>query len=228
MPGLAGTRNCLAMINRRRWIVALAAVAVAVTGLAWFQRQGDSGRESWAMASPELQSVLWPVPHPLAPFRMHDQHGRAFGTEQLHGQWNFLFFGYLQCPDVCPTTLQAMAQFRRLLLAADPAAHQDRFLFVTVDPAHDDRRHLSDYLAFFDPDFLGLIGAPEQLAALARSLGVGYAEHVDANGMRRFDHGTSIVLVDPAGRVVGALPAPHDPARMLRLFQSLRRQPPGS
>jgi protein SCO1/2 len=208
--------------NRRRWLALLATIALSVTTLAWMQRHDGVRSDDWATASPELQTVLWPMSHPVAPFHMHDQHGAVFSTEQLRGQWNFLFFGYLQCPDVCPTTLQSLAQFRRSLLAADSAARRDRFVFVTVDPAHDDSTRMSSYLAYFDRDFVGLTGAPDQLAALARSLGVAYAEHVDAQGVRSMDHSTSVVLVDPDGQVVGALPAPHDPVRMLRLFRQLQ------
>jgi protein SCO1/2 len=208
--------------NRRRWLALLATIALSVTMLAWMQRHNGVRSDDWATASPELQTVLWPMSHPVAPFHMHDQHGAVFSTEQLHGQWNFLFFGYLQCPDVCPTTLQSLAQFRRLLLAGDPAANRYRFVFVTVDPAHDDSARMSGYLAYFDPEFVGLTGDPEQLATLARSLGVAYAEHIDAQGVRSMDHSTSVVLVDPDGQVVGALPAPHDPARMLRFFRQLQ------
>lgn len=212
-----------APVSSRRWLWWWAATALLVTAVAGGRRWRDAGHDVWATAGPELQTVLWPAPRPLAPFRMRTQHGAVYTSEQMRGQWNFVFFGYLQCPDVCPTTLQTLHAFRQLLLAADPAAARDRFIFVSVDPGHDNPKRMAVYLAHFDPQFIGLTGVPDQLAALAGPLGVAYAEHVDASGMRSMDHSTSILLIDPAGTVVGAFPAPHDPARLLRLFQQLRR-----
>lgn len=210
------------VMSRRRWLLLLAVTSLVATAMLWTRRLDEARGDAWVAAPPELQAVLWPAAHPVAPFRMRNQHGVEFGSEQLRGQWSFLFFGYLQCPDVCPTTLQALAQFRHALIAAEPGASQYHFVFVTVDPDHDDATRLSGYLAYFDPEFVGLVPAPDQLAALARSLGVAYGEHVDAQGVRSMDHSTSVVLVDPDGRAVGALPAPHDPAQMLRLFRQLQ------
>lgn len=209
--------------NRLRWSALLAAVACVVTLLVALQRRYSDSHDPWTTAPPELRAVLWPVPHPVAAFHMRTQRGAVFGAEQLRGQWNFVFFGYLSCPDVCPTTLQTLADFRRRLQASDPAASKYRFIFVTVDPANDDTERVAAYLAHFDRDFVGLVGEPGQLAVLARSLGATYAEHIDPHGVRSMDHSTSILLVDPAGRVVGALPPPHDPARMLQVFGQLQR-----
>ncbi|MFO1409925.1 MAG: SCO family protein [Steroidobacteraceae bacterium] len=170
-----------------------------------------------------LQSVLWPEARPVAAFHMRTQRGDAFGVEQFRGQWSFVFFGYLSCPDICPTTLQTLAAFRRRLLASDPRAGAYRFVFVSVDPANDDAGRMAAYLAYFDPDFVGLVGEDGELARLARSMGAAYAEHIDERGVRSIEHSTTVLLVDPAGRVVGGLPAPHDPERMLALFEDLRR-----
>jgi protein SCO1 len=138
------------------------------------------------------------------------------------GQWTFLFFGYLQCPDVCPTAMHILRDYRRLLAAADPGlAHQ--VVFVSVDPEYDRPAHIADYMAFFDPEFIGLSGTHDALAALAGPLAIKYYECVDENGRRSIDHTSSILIVDPAGRVLGAFPPPQRPERMLDLFRQLRR-----
>ena len=214
-------------MNRQRWLLWTATAALLVAAVAAGRRWVDARHDVWATAGPELQTVLWPVPRPLARFRMRTQYGDVYTAEQMRGQWSFVYFGYLSCPDACPTTLQTLHEFRRALLVADPAAERDRFIFVDVDPGHDDSNRVAAYLAYFDPQFLGLTGAPDQLAALAGSMGVAYAEHVDSQGVRSMDHSTSVLLVAPDGRVVGAFPAPIEPARMLRLFQQLRRHSPG-
>ncbi|MCC7463407.1 MAG: SCO family protein [Gammaproteobacteria bacterium] len=206
------------------WVVSAAAVvAVAVFAVSMQMRPSGAIRDARSSAPAELQAVLWPEARPVAAFHMLTQGGAAFGPEQFRGQWNFVFFGYLSCPDVCPTTLQTLADFRRRLLAADPAAARYRFVFVSVDPTHDTPERMAGYIGYFDRDFLGLSGTAAELARLAGSMGVAYAERVDGRGVRTIDHSTSVLVVDPAGRVTGGLPAPHDPAQMLALFEALRQ-----
>ncbi len=199
----------------------LAAAGLALALWAWMQapsRVADAGD-----ASPELQAVLWPVARPVAPFRMRTHRGEAFDQNSFKGQWNFVVFGFLQCPDVCPTTLQALRGFRRSLLQNDPAAARHRFVFVTVDPENDTAGRIGPYLAYFDPEFIGLVDGSGELAKLAGSLAVHYARRRDGDGNISFEHTAAVMVVDPAGRVVGALPSPHDPAVMKRRFLALQR-----
>jgi len=204
-----------------RWFALLAGI-VAVAVLVFAMREGgDSPADRWAKAPAELRQVLWPDPHPVAPFRMLTQRREVFGPAQLRGRWSLVFFGYLDCPDVCPATLLTLADLHRHLRADDAANAGMQFVFVSVDPVRDSPERLAGYLAYFDTSFVGLAGEPAQLAVLARSLGAAYAERVDERGVRSMEHSTSVVLVDPQGWVVGALPAPHDPLRMQRLLRQL-------
>lgn len=214
------THATSAVLGRRALLLAgLGGAAVAASWLAR-RRGSDTG---WATAAPELQAILWPMPRAVADFELRAQHGEAFGAAQLRGQWTLLYFGYLQCPDVCPTTLQSLHGLRRLLVADEPAAAPTRFVFVSVDPGNDTQERIGAYLDYFDRELVGLTGEPAQLARLAASLGVMYAEHVDERGVRSMDHTTSIIVVDPRGRGVAALPGPHQPHRMREQFGQLRR-----
>lgn len=203
-----------------RRIALLAAVALLAALAYLLQRPAGPARSPVPAA---LQAVLWPEARPVAAFHMRTQRGEPFGAEQFRGQWSFVFFGYLGCPDVCPTTLQTLAGFRRRLLANDPDAARYRFVFVSVDPANDDAERMAAYLAYFDRDFVGLVGEPGELERLARSMGAAYAARVDERGVRSIEHSTTVLLVDPAGQVVGGLPAPHEPGRMLASFNGLRQ-----
>ena len=200
----------------------LAGLGGAAVAASWLVRR-RGGDADWASAAPELQAVLWPLPREVAEFELRTQHGEAFGAAQLRGQWNLLYFGYLRCPDVCPTTLQSLHGLRELLVADEPAAAATRFVFVSVDPGNDTQERIGAYLDYFDPELVGVTGDPAQLARLAGSLGVMYAEHVDDLGVRSMDHTTSIIVVDPQGRGVAALAGPHQPRTMLEQFGQLRR-----
>ena len=156
-------------------------------------------------------------------FRLIDHTGKARSMADFRGKTVLMFFGFAQCPDVCPTTLQSLHGLRELLVADEPAAAATRFVFVSVDPGNDTQERIGAYLDYFDRELVGLTGDPAQLARLAASLGVMYAEHVDERGVRSMDHTTSIIVVDPQGRGVAAMAGPHQPRRMLEQFGQLRR-----
>ncbi len=199
-------------------------MAVAGSTLLAVRFIGDGDRVdtgAWQSAPADVQAVMWPVAQPVADFSMRTQRNEPFGREQLLGHWNFVTFGFLSCPDVCPMTLQTLAQLRRLMAASGTAA-DERIVFVTVDPHHDGIERLGPYLAHFDPDFIGLVGDDAQLAGFARSTAAMYAERRDSQGVRSMDHTTSVIIIDPAGRVVAALPMPAEPQRLFDQYRRLR------
>ena len=92
-------------------------------------------------------------------FSLADMHGQRRTLADFRGKVVAMFFGYTQCPDVCPTTLSEMVQVKRLL-GADASRLQ--VLFVTVDPARDTPQMLQQYMANFDPTFLALVPTPQE------------------------------------------------------------------
>jgi len=125
-----------------------------------------------------------------------------------------VFFGFTHCPDVCPTTLYKLAQARRA--AAVPHL---RVLFVTLDPARDTPAMLARYLHAFDPDFLGLTGSQQTIAALAAHFGVAFQRVELPGGDYTMDHSAVVFLLDAGGRIVAVFTAPLDIAA---LTQDLR------
>lgn len=194
-------------------------MVLAATLVSRFSPPANPG---WANAPPELRAILWPEPMPVVGFELLDQHRQPFGPAQLQDRWTFLFFGYLQCPDVCPMAMQILRDYRQLLTQAYPGLpHQ--VVFVSVDPEYDEPEQIGAYMAFFDPAFIGLSGSADALAGLAGPLAIKYYVHFDDHGRRAIDHTSSIMIVDPQGRVRGAFPPPQRPERMLELFGALRR-----
>ncbi|MBK9655275.1 MAG: SCO family protein [Rhodanobacteraceae bacterium] len=203
-------------MNRRSLLLLAIAAGTLATSL-WV---GRGVERDWSSAPPALQSILWPTARPVADFELSTQHDRAFSKIDLRGHWSLLYFGYLQCPDVCPTTLQTLRGVQKLLQADgdDPT----RFVFVSVDPDNDTPARIGAYLSFFGDDLTGLSGNPQGLATLAGSLGVMYAEHVDTDGTRSMDHTTSIIVVDAQGRGVAALPGGQTPQAMVEQLRAVR------
>jgi protein SCO1 len=202
--------------------ILLGVLGAVVLGATLLARQGPGVAPGWANAPPELRAILWPEPLPIGEFRLVDQRENPFGPAELQGRWTFLFFGYLQCPDVCPMAMHILRDYRKALAAAHPGL-EHQVVFVSVDPEYDRPAQIAAYLDYFDPEFIGLSGSDADIARLAGPLAIKYYEHFDAQGRRSIDHTSSIMIIDPQGRVLGAFPPPQRPERMLELFRALRR-----
>jgi protein SCO1 len=216
-PTRISTARALVMIG-----VAVSMLLIAV-GVG---RQADDRRplRAWSAAPAELRPILWPEAKAVAEFALVDQHEKPFTQADLLGRWSFVFFGYLECPDVCPTTLHVMRELRSTLLATDRRDNAYQFIFVTVDPIRDTPSRIRPYLGHFDSTFIGLSGAPEELDRLTLSLAIKYVEVFSDDGaVRSIDHTSSLLVVDPKGRVTAAFPPPHRPEQMRAQFHALRR-----
>jgi protein SCO1/2 len=132
-------------------------------------------------------------------FSLTDHHGQIRTLADFKGQVVVLFFGYTQCPDVCPTSLGELAETRRLL---GPQGTRLQGLFVSVDPARDTPEVMKAYMASFDPSFLALYTTPEKLPELARQFKV-YYRKVDGKTPTSYtmDHSAGSYVYDTKGRV---------------------------
>ncbi len=174
--------------------------------------------------APDIQGMLWPEPKVVQPFALVDHRGEPFTLEQLKGRWSFLFFGFTHCPDVCPTILSMLDKVAREL-GKEPMSNRDvQFVFVSVDPERDTPEVLAKYVGNFNPDFIGVTGANESLTSLTRQLGI-YAEPEppDGHGNYSMDHGTPVLLIDPAGRLLGVFQSPRGPLDVAERFRQMRR-----
>jgi protein SCO1/2 len=130
------------------------------------------------------------------PFALTDQTGKAVTDQTYKGKWLLVFFGFTYCPDVCPTTLNQVAQVMDRL---GPLASQVQPLFITVDPARDTPPVLAQYTAAFDPRIVGLTGTPAEIAAAAKAYRVYYAK-VDQGSDYSMDHSAILYVMRPDGR----------------------------
>jgi len=132
-------------------------------------------------------------------FSLADANGRVRTMADFKGKVVVLFFGYAQCPDVCPTTMTEMAQVKQQL-GGDGDKLQ--VLFVTVDPERDTPDVMRAYMGAFDPSFIALIPTPDQLPALAKDYKV-YYKKVDGKTPTSYsmDHSAASFVYDPQGRL---------------------------
>lgn len=136
-----------------------------------------------------------------AAFELTRQDGSRFSSKLLAGRPFAIFFGFTNCPDVCPTTLLTMSNHLRSL---GDKADRLQVLFVTVDPERDTAAHLANYLSSFDPRIIGLTGSAEEIRNVARIYRVNYRK-VPAGQTYTMDHTATVFLVDARGRLAGTL-----------------------
>jgi protein SCO1/2 len=152
------------------------------------------------------------------PFQLVDQEGRTVTDENMKGHPFLVFFGFTNCPDVCPTTLFDISEiFRQLGADADRAGA----LFITVDPERDTPAMMKDYLSNFDPHLRGLTGDPAALAQVLKEYRVYSKKVPTADGSYTMDHTAIVYLMDKDGRFVAPFSLkrrPEESAAALRQY----------
>jgi protein SCO1/2 len=133
------------------------------------------------------------------PFQLIDQDGRPFSDRDLRGKPFLVFFGFVRCPEVCPTALFEMSE---VLRALGPDADRAAALLISVDPERDTPETLKDYLASFDPHVRGLTGDPAAIAQVAKAYRVYYKKVPLEDGEYTMDHTALVYLMDKHGRFV--------------------------
>ena len=130
---------------------------------------------------------------------LNDHHGKPRTLEDFRGKVVVVFFGFMHCPDACPTTLAELAQVAKAL---GPEAAKMQVLFVTVDPERDKPELLRQYVPSFHPDFLGLYGDAATTAQAAKEFRIFYQKQApSASGGYSVDHSAGTYLLDQQGRL---------------------------
>lgn len=179
-------------ISRRA--VLLAAVAASIAGLS-----GCDGKTPGATAKPSFKGVDITGAEYARTLSLTDADGQRRTLADFKGKVVVVFFGYTQCPDVCPTTMAELAEVKRQL-GADGARVQG--IFVTVDPERDTAALLKAYVANFGPDIIGLRGTPDEIKAAAKEFKVFYSKVPGkTENSYTVDHTAGSYVLDAQGRI---------------------------
>lgn len=203
----------------RLGLATLLGIAAMIGGLlVWFYLDGSKPANT-AQPIATKQATLLPELRPLKPFSLSDHKGGKFDNQSLLGHWTFMSFGYTYCPDICPTTMSLFSEMNDLLKGRQSPA-PFRITFVSVDPQRDSLERLSEYVTYFNPEFIGATGPEPSLQELTKPLGILY-KRVETQGSAMgyvMDHSASIILVDPKGQFHAYFSPPHDPQKMASDF----------
>jgi protein SCO1/2 len=147
----------------------------------------------------QYHGLLLESPKPAADFTLAGAGGKAVKLSDYRGKLVVLYYGYTFCPDVCPTTL---AEVTKAVQALGKKAEDVQVIMVTVDPERDTPERMAEYMAFFNPSFVGLSGTPDQIAEAATPFGIYYQKHegTPASGYL-VDHTATVNVLDREGRM---------------------------
>jgi protein SCO1/2 len=180
---------------QKRRLLTLALAAGLGLGLAACDRLGLGGSSD----KPAFKGIDLTGAEYARQLNLSDQDGHPRSLADFKGKVVVVFFGYTQCPDVCPTTLAELAEVKRAL-GADGERLQG--VFVTVDPERDTPELLKAYVANFDKSFVALRGTDEQTKAVAKEFKVYYAKVPGkTEGSYSMDHTAASFIFDTQGRV---------------------------
>jgi protein SCO1/2 len=140
-------------------------------------------------------------------FTLVDQDGRQVTERDFAGRYSIVYFGFANCPDVCPTDLAQIGQAMRLFEKSSPArAAKVQPIFISVDPERDTPERLKEYAAAFHPRLVALTGTPQQVADAAKAYAVYYSKVPADNGSYQMDHMRIPFLMGPDGKPIAMLP----------------------
>ncbi len=178
-------------MNKRNTLKLIAAYALLTGAAAIFSACSEK--------SPSFSAIDLTGADYAKDFALTDYNGQPRTLKDFAGKVVVLFFGYVQCPDVCPTSMAELAEAKRLL---GKDGERVQGLFVTVDPARDTPEVLKGYMEAFDPTFLALYTTPEKLSVLAKDYKL-YYKKVDGPTPTSYsmDHSAGSYVYDTQGKL---------------------------
>lgn len=160
-------------------------------------------------------------PVKVTDFEFRDHANRKFDRKRLLGHWTIIYFGYLNCPDICPLTMSVLQRVWQAHPEIRTQSEAVQVVFVSVDPDRDSVNNLAAYVEYFNPHFIGVTGTDAMLEKFTKNIGSVYAFEDDPRDDDNYivQHTTDLFLLDPGGYVVARLPEPH---QAQSIYQALR------
>ena len=159
---------------------------------------------------PQIQGSVLSTPRQIIVPELIKHDGNAFTGQDLNGRWTLMFFGYTHCPDICPMTMNVLAEAKKIASEDFP-----QVVLVSVDPQRDSVELLDGYVQYFDPAFIGVTGEEKMIQALTLQTSVVYAKMPGSSGNENdylVDHSSAVLLINPKGQLAAFLNAPHTPS----------------
>jgi protein SCO1/2 len=154
------------------------------------------------------KAFIIPAPDALPEFSLVDQSTAEVTADTFRGQWDLLFFGFTNCPDICPTTLQILANAKRELIDSG-AESLPRIVLVSVDPTRDTPEVLGQYVEYFGEDNLAVTGDLAEIVKLTSALGIYFEKSSTEGENYTVNHSAAVLVINPQAEFSALFSAPH-------------------
>jgi protein SCO1/2 len=159
-------------------------------------------------------ATLLPAGKVLPELKLIDQYGSPVTAASFRGQWDLVFFGFTNCPDICPVTLQILAASIRQL-QDDGVKPSPRIVLISVDPERDTPEQLGEYVAHFGNNNLGVTGELEDIEVLTAALGIYFKKQPMDGDSYSVDHSAAVLLFNPRGEFHAVFSGRHEIANFV-------------
>ena len=149
-----------------------------------------------------------------------DHNGQPFKNTTLKNKPSLLFFGFTNCPEICPTTLADLSQITKEVTSNDDSIN---IIFVTLDPKRDNEEHLKDYIQYFDGNIVGVTGNKIEIKKFADNWGVFYETIKTTNSNYTLNHTATVFMIDALGNFRGTIAWGENESSIIQKINNLRK-----
>ena len=149
-----------------------------------------------------------------------DHNGQAFKSTTLNNKPSLLFFGFTNCPEICPTTLADLSQITKEVTSNDDSIN---IIFVTLDPKRDNKEHLKDYIKYFDGNIIGVTGNKIEIKEFADNWGVFYETVKTKNNNYTLNHTATVFMIDELGNFKGTISWGENESSIIQKINNLSK-----
>ncbi|MAD92044.1 MAG: SCO family protein [Gammaproteobacteria bacterium] len=158
---------------------------------------------------PDLRSAyVLQQPIELPDFSLINQEEKPVNKDTFMGQWDLVFFGFTNCPDICPTTMQTLNQAKQELKKSN-FKQIPRIVLVSVDPERDSPAMLGKYIDYFGEGNIAVTGNTDELIKLTKALGIYFEKAITSSKNYAVNHSAAVLLINPAAEFSALFSAPH-------------------
>ena len=149
-----------------------------------------------------------------------DHNGQPFKSNTLKNKPSLLFFGFTNCPEICPTTLADLSQITKEVTLENDSIN---IIFITLDPKRDNKEHLKDYIQYFDGNIIGVTGSKIEIKEFADNWGVFYETIKTKNSNYTLNHTATVFMIDSLGNFRGTISWGENESSIIQKINNLRK-----
>ncbi|MGB1402437.1 MAG: SCO family protein [Porticoccaceae bacterium] len=201
---------------RRTIAIVLAFIILVVYGFIWRMNQPV------IMSDEQLRvngAIVLDQPRIFSDFELIDHRGEVFNIDRFRDTWTMVFFGFTNCPDICPTTLAILNDTYSKMKESEKEKLQ--VVMISLDPERDTVEALAEYVPYFNDQFIGVTGNKHLIRRLTAEINIAYNKVPLAGDDYTVDHSTQLVLINPKGHYHGFFKAPHSETMLRSTWRSI-------